>query len=231
MVSPPTQHGCPRTFDRLGIVSELGARPSDLLQANGIVWVEGPSDRIYLNRWIELRSDSALREGRDYQCAFYGGALLARTQFKTPEEADDGLVNLLQVNPNVVVVCDSDRSSGDVELKNRVKRICTEVDILPKGHIWTTAAAEIENYLPGGILGTALSLSSLPDPEQHESFFPRNRLQTNSYIEGNLNRRHLDKMKLAALCAPHMTKELMEPRFDWNEQMEKIVKRITSWNR
>ena len=33
-------------FDRLGVVSELGVRPSDLLQANGIVWVEGPSDRV-----------------------------------------------------------------------------------------------------------------------------------------------------------------------------------------
>ena len=75
-------------FDRLGVVSELGARPSDLLQANGIVWVEGPSDRVYLNRWIELYSDGGLREGLDYQCAFYGGALLARAQFTPPEAAD-----------------------------------------------------------------------------------------------------------------------------------------------
>ena len=59
------------------IISELGARPSDLLQANGLIWVEGPSDRIYLNRWIELYTDGRLREGRDYQCVFYGGALLA----------------------------------------------------------------------------------------------------------------------------------------------------------
>ena len=218
-------------FDRLGIVSELGARPSDLLQANGIVWVEGPSDRIYLNRWIETRSRGALREGRDYQCAFYGGALLARAQFKTPEEADAGLVNLLQVNPNVVVVCDSDRSSGDAELKNRVKRICTEVDIVPNGHIWTTDAAEIENYVPGGILGIALGLSSLPDPGQHESFFPRHRPQTDSYIERNLNRRHLDKMELAMSSVPYMTRELMESRFDWNEQMAKIVERIEFCNR
>ena len=78
----------------------LGARPADLLLANGIVWLEGPSDRIYFNRWIELRSDGALREGRDYQCAFYGGSLLGRTQFASPEAADAELTNLLQVNPN-----------------------------------------------------------------------------------------------------------------------------------
>jgi len=70
-----------KQFDKLGIISELGAKPSDLLQANGIIWVEGPSDCIYINRWIGLCSRGRLREGRDYQCAFYGGALLARVQF------------------------------------------------------------------------------------------------------------------------------------------------------
>ena len=87
-------------FDHLRVVDALGAKPSDLLQANGIVWVEGPSDRIYLNRWIDLYSEGRFQEGRDYQCVSYGGALLARTQFKAPEEAEADLVNLLWVNPN-----------------------------------------------------------------------------------------------------------------------------------
>jgi hypothetical protein len=56
-------------FDRLRAIADLGARPSDLLQANGIIWVEGPSDRIYLNRWIEIATSGELREGIDYQCA------------------------------------------------------------------------------------------------------------------------------------------------------------------
>ncbi|HEL0703945.1 TPA: ATP-binding protein, partial [Streptococcus equi subsp. zooepidemicus] len=36
------------------ILMNLGVRASDLLQSNAIIWVEGPSDRIYLNKWIEL---------------------------------------------------------------------------------------------------------------------------------------------------------------------------------
>ena len=80
------------------------------LLSNGIVWLEKPSDRVYFNRWVELCSDGGLREGRDYQCVFYGGSLLARTQFTSPETADDELINLLGINPNVVVVCDSDRT-------------------------------------------------------------------------------------------------------------------------
>ena len=217
-------------FDRLGVVSELGARPSDLLQANGIVWVEGPSDRVYLNRWIELYSDGGLREGLDYQCAFYGGALLARAQFTPPEAADAELVNLFQVNPNIVVVCDSDRSSKRTALKDRVRRIREEVERTPAGHIWITLAREIENYLPGGVVEQALGASVLPNPGQFETFFPRKRTHTQSYIEANLKRRHIDKMELATSSVPHMTKELMESRFDWNEQMAKIVERIKSWN-
>ena len=217
-------------FDRLGVVSELGAKPSDLLQANGIVWVEGPSDQIYLNRWIDLYSKGRFQEGRDYQCAFYGGALLARTQFKAPEEAETDLVNLLQVNPNIIVVCDGDRTSKDSDIKGRVKRIETEVQKIPDAHIWITSAKEIENYIPGSVLEDALGYSSLSDPEQYENFFPRKKACSESYIEANLNRRNVDKVDLAMSSVPHMTKDIMVYRFDWEEQMKKIVDLIKSWN-
>lgn len=217
-------------FDRLGVVSELGAKPSDLLQANGIVWVEGPSDRIYLNRWIDLYSEGRFQEGRDYQCAFYGGALLARTQFKAPEEAETDLVNLLSVNPNIIVVCDGDRTAKDSDIKGRVKRIKTEVQKIPDAHIWITDAKEIENYIPGSVLDKALDLSGLRDPEQYENFFPRKKACSKSYIEANLKKRNVDKVVLAKASVPHLTSDITADRFDWQEQMKKIVGLIESWN-
>ena len=217
-------------FDRLGVVSELGAKPSDLLQANGIVWVEGPSDRVYLNRWIQLYSEGALREGRDYQCAFYGGALLAQIEFQPSEGETEELVNLFRVNPNIVVICDGDRASEDSFPKARVLRIRMEVENIPGAHIWVTDAREIENYLPGSVLEKVLDLSSLPDPEQYESFFPRTEASDQSYLEANMSRKHYDKMRLATQSAPHMTKDIMAGRFDWEDQMKAIVCRITSWN-
>ena len=216
-------------FDRLEVVSELGAKPSDLLQANGIVWVEGPSDRIYLNRWIQLYSKDALREGRDYQCAFYGGSLLAQIEFK-PAEEETELANLFRVNPNIVVMCDGDRDSKDSPIKDRVKRIRAEVENIPGAHIWITAAREIENYLPGSVLEKALDSPSLPDPDQYAPFFPRNEAPDKSYLEASIGRKHYDKMRLAMSSASHMTKDIMVGRFDWKDQMEKVVKRITSWN-
>lgn len=212
------------------VVSELGARPSDLLQANGLVWVEGPSDRIYLNRWIELYTEGRLREGRDYQCVFYGGALLARVEFKSPEDEANELANLFQINHNLIVVCDGDREAEDSDLKPRVERIREEVEKIDGTHIWITDAKEIENYLPGSVLEKvpdavfkkATALSSLPDPGQYESW--------SSYIEKNMGGTSIDKVALAISSAPHTEKEVMEGRFDWKAQMEQIVERIDSWN-
>ena len=219
-------------FDYLDVISELGAKPSDLLQANGIVWVEGPSDRVYLNRWIQLCSKGALREGRDYQCAFYGGALLGRIEFQS-SEGETGLVNLLRVNPNIVVVCDGDRDFEDSPIKPRVKRIRAEVENIPGGHIWITKAREIENYIPGSILAHLAQASdkpSLPDPGEYDSFFHRKGTSDESYLEARMDRKYYDKMELAMQSALLMTKDIMTERFDWEVQMGEIVARIRCWN-
>ena len=65
-----------------GCLDDLGIKASDILQANGIIWVEGPSDRIYINKWIDLWSNGKYKEGMNYQCVFYGGRLLSNTTFE-----------------------------------------------------------------------------------------------------------------------------------------------------
>ena len=216
-------------FDRLGVVSDLGARPSDLLQSNGIVWVEGPSDRIYVNRWINLYSDGSLREGRDYQCAFYGGTLLAQVEFKSSEEQTE-LANILQVNPNIIVICDGDKDSDKSRIKRRARRIRSEVKRIPNGHIWITEAREIENYIPGWILAKVFRKARLPDPSKYESFFPRKTEAGQSYLELHMRKRYVDKVSLANESTLHMTKDSMNGRFDLGIQMCNIVERIISWN-
>ena len=47
------------------ILDDLGYHASDILQVNAVVWVEGPSDRIYLNHWIKAY-DERLHEGIHY---------------------------------------------------------------------------------------------------------------------------------------------------------------------
>ena len=143
---------------------------------------------------------------------------MARIEFKPPEEETE-LANLFRVNPNIVVMCDGDRDSKDSPIKDRVKRIRMEVESIPGAHIWITAAKEIENYIPGSVLEKASDLPSLPDPGQYDSF-----------LETGMSRKHFDKMRLATRSVPHMTKDIMAGRFDWEDQMRIIVDRIISWN-
>lgn len=217
----------------LGVIWDLGTRPSDLLQANGIIWVEGPSDRIYLNKWIELYSDGRLKEGRHYQCAFYGGGLLSNLQVTHDEDVDEELINLLKINPNVVVVSDSDRDRKGAHLKKRVGRIRDEFAKLDKDRSlhWILEAREIENYLITDFINPILpsTVKVLSSPKQFESFFPRE--GDSGYLGKCMKRKTFDKSKLAALTTPHMTLSQLEPRFDLASQMKKIVGIVEVWNR
>lgn len=218
---------------RLGVIWDLGTRPSDLLQANGIIWVEGPSDRIYLNKWIELFSNENFKEGRHYQCAFYGGGLLSNLQAVHDEEANDELINLLKINPNAVVVSDSDRNKKGAQLKMRVRRIREEFAKLDKTRSlhWILDAREIENYLISDFIKPILpkTIKALPSPNQFESFFPRE--GDSGYLGNHMKRKTFDKSKLAVLTTPHMTRSQLENRFDLAIQMRKIVEIIGVWNR
>lgn len=122
------------------LLDELGVKASDLLQANCAIWVEGPSDRIYIKKWLELYNDGeTLEEGLHYQFVYYGGSLLSHYSTK-----DDGFINLLKINKNSYVVMDSDKRNKSSQLKDRVKKIKNE---LPAAY-WITKGKEIENYLP-----------------------------------------------------------------------------------
>lgn len=217
-------------LDRVNVISKLGCRASDLLQSNGIIWVEGPSDRIYLNRWIQIFSGGSLQEGRHYQCVFYGGSLLARTQFRAIEDSDPELANLFQANPNIVVICDGDRSSKGSHIKARVRRIRDEVRRIPGAHIWITDAREIENYLPSSVLGKVFGRRCASSPERYEKFFPRKGSRGISFIQTKLGGVTIDKMDLAISAVEYMEKDEMETRFEWKRQMTTIVNRVNAWN-
>jgi energy-coupling factor transporter ATP-binding protein EcfA2 len=81
---------CETPHDLRGVLDLLDVRASDILQANLVIWVEGPTDRSFLRKCFELRGDK-LEEGVDYQIAFYGGRLRSHLTF---DEMAPDLVNL-----------------------------------------------------------------------------------------------------------------------------------------
>lgn len=122
------------------LLDDLDVRASDLLQSNGIIWVEGPSDRTYINRYLELVFEGRYREGTHYQCMFYGGRLLARV---TADPGDSTSANLLRVNRHCAVVIDRDTD----DLNDTKLRIIGEVEAVG-GHVWVTDKKEIECSIP-----------------------------------------------------------------------------------
>lgn len=121
-------------------------RASDLVQVNAAVWVEGPSDRVYLRHWPSQVA-SELREGVHFSLLFYGRSLL---RYLSPEDpAVDDFVSLPRVNRNFWVVIDSDRTDADDSLNPTKQRVIEELaQAGPRTGSWVTAGYTIENYLP-----------------------------------------------------------------------------------
>lgn len=130
------------------ICKSLGYKASDLLQTNCIIWVEGPSDRTYINYWIKgKRSD--LIEGIHYSIMFYGGRLASHLCGSFQDEQGDALkesISLKSLNTHAVIVMDSDKSSEDDEVNLTKQRLCDEFN-QGNGFAWITKGREIENYL------------------------------------------------------------------------------------
>ena len=130
------------------ICRDLGYRASDLLQSNCVIWVEGPSDRIYLRHWIGSLDDS-LVEGIHYSLMFYGGRLCSHLSADDPIVED--FISLRRLNRNICIVLDSDRAGPHGRLSPTKRRLRKEFDQEP-GFAWVTKGREIENYIPAATL-------------------------------------------------------------------------------
>ena len=218
-------------FDKLNILDDLGCKPSDLLQANGIIWLEGPSDRIYINKLIELYSGGKLKEGRHYQCVQYGGSNLANIQFNAPEGEDSELANLLCLNKNIAVLCDSDVTSDDSKLKDRVDRIVKEVSEIPSAFLWVSKPKEIENYIPAAVWNKIYGneTDEISDPLETDRF--PSSPKSGDYIFNKFNRKSFDKRNIAKKAIQHFTTEMFDDRFDMKEKMNELVEAIRGWNK
>jgi len=137
--------------ERFRICHQLGYRASDLLQSNALVWVEGPSDRIYVNHWIRAE-DPALIEGVHYSIMFYGGRLLSH--LSASDDDVDEFISLKKLNRNTFVLIDSDRRSARSKINETKSRVLNE---LGEERVWVTAGREIENYVDANTMESALS--------------------------------------------------------------------------
>jgi len=81
------------------ILQHLGHRPAALVIPNGVIWVEGPSDVIYVRTWLDQ-----VREGEQGQ---FGGVLMQRSSGTV---APSSLVLTAEDRP-VLVLCTQTKTS------------------------------------------------------------------------------------------------------------------------
>lgn len=151
-----TTHYAGAARDRAAICSDLGYRPSDLVQTNAVLWVEGPSDRSYLKYWIEQLAPGEFIEGTHYSVMFYGGALLSALSPLDADEVDE-FISLRSLNRYMMVLIDSDKQSARASLNASKQRVINDLANDPgTGMAWVTAGYTIENYIEESRLNSAI---------------------------------------------------------------------------
>ena len=139
--------------ERFAICVDLGHRASDIVQANAVIWVEGPSDRTYLKHWIEV-ADPHLIEGIHYSIMFYGGRLLSHLTAEDDEITE--FIQLRALNRHLAILMDSDKASSRAGINATKQRLRDEFQ-RHGGVAWVTKGREVENYIDHARLQRAVA--------------------------------------------------------------------------
>ena len=211
------------------VLDDLGYQASDILQSNYLVWVEGPSDRIYIKHALE--KDHKLEEGVDYSIMFYGGRLLSHLDFDgTPQWDEDAvteLIDLAKINRNSAVVLDSDKTKEDDELnvtKERIIAAFTDGEN-DKCFAWVTQGREIENYIEETAFKTAVDAVHTDANWDLIKFGPYDQRTIRKAAKSK--KAYIDKVKVAReLC----NSGNLVFNMDWDEQIKKLAGKIRAAN-
>lgn len=206
-----------RNENTFTILSDLGYHSSDILQSNGIIWVEGPSDRTYLLAWIKL-INSKLIEGLHFSIMFYGGRLLSHLSFKK-ELIFSELIPILKLNRNAFVLMDRDGFSNVTKLNLTKRRIKDELG--PVSY-WVTKGKEIENYLSKRVLDQWLNSSKIQIDENKKIEDIISQVSKNKYER--------DKTKYSKQICQYLIHSDIDV-LDLKNKLNLLLRHIEKWNK
>lgn len=202
------------------ILNDLELKASDLFQSNGIIWVEGPSDRNYLNKWLGILAPE-LKEGLHYSIMFYGGKLLSNLTF---EYLESELVPLLKINRNSYVIIDKDRRNANQEVNSTKQRIENEIG---KDKCWITTGIEIENYLSDATIRDWLATKKISKPNFKNEKFKK-------FDEIILKKWKIDYAAKKNVYSKEITDFIRESdlqALDLNDRLNDIIRDVKIWNK
>lgn len=208
---------CGRDKASFLVLSDLGYQASDIMQANGIIWVEGPSDRTFLLRWIQILNPNLI-EGLHFSIMFYGGRLLSHLEFDN-NETSAKLIPLLRLNRNSFVIMDRDGFSSTAKINQTKTRIKEEIGDI---NCWVTKGREIENYLSERTLKSWLKIDRIIVDSNEKIELTISKV---SKIKYNQN-----KTKYAKEISTHLQLEDISS-LDLKIRLNQLINQISEWNR
>lgn len=207
------------------LLDDLGARASDLLQSNYVVWVEGPSDRIYVNYWIGKWAEENsvhLVEGIHYSIMLYGGKLLNALD-AGPSDSNEKLISLFRINTHFCILMDSDKKSKNARLGKTKTRVIEECKQSGAMH-WVTWGSTIENYVPVDVLAASIKTAH-PSKRWNHNLGERFTCPLNFRFEGT---RSLTPNKIA--IAKLACESGFNPLGDCSRQVSRLCRAICDTN-
>lgn len=200
----------PEILDSLQIdqaLTALGATGADILLYDGIIWVEGPSDKIYLERWLELMEPTLKQQIGVF---FYGGK-------SHLEYIDVGSAKSLC--RNAVFVIDGDLKSEKEDIGDKARRLLS--DCQRHGlYCWVIKRRTIENCLPIEVLESAVRLDpGTLEISKYDDVFDKLRQVG----------RNCSKIELAKAVAPKITLEHIKRDEELYKELERLFSKLKSY--
>jgi hypothetical protein len=163
----------------------LGSSGLDAILYDIVIWLEGPSDKEYLQKWLEFFAKDLKISVNSIGLQQFGGGIL--------EHVDPTV--LKSIARKSIVVIDSDKTTKEESLQNEkieFKQRCDHANV----PCWILNRRSIENYIPSKVLRKVLCIGD-------ETF-------TVAYYEKTLEKlatvkRSLHKVQLAGSVAKILT--------------------------
>lgn len=158
------------------ILDLLGVNNSSVLMANSSIWVEGPTDRKYISKFLKLyceqKSHQHLKEDIDFAFFEYGGNLIAHylfdEDFDTYYNENDvkTSINAFALANKIYLLADNDNASGEKLLRGeRLKKLSDNKEYFKYKN---TDVVEIENLLPKEIIKPFLKILIKKDSDKEK---------------------------------------------------------------
>lgn len=138
------------------VLDELGVNTSSVFLANTSLWVEGPTDRKYLSKFLKLYCKYEdlpyLKEDIDFAFFEYAGSLISHYLFndeilEEEKEVRDKINSFASAN-KIYLLADSDNASKTSKKGKRKKRLEIISNEKKNFKYQNTKVKEIENILP-----------------------------------------------------------------------------------